>query len=151
MKLLSQFSSVAQSCPTLSDTMDCSMQGLPIHFQLPEFTQIHVHWIRDAIQPSHPLLTPSPPTLNLYQHQGLSNESVFRIRWAKYWSFSFSICPSKQYSGLISFRVDWLDLLAVQGTLRSLLQHQVQKHPCFSAQLSLWSNSHMHTWLLGKP
>ena len=122
-----QFSSVAQSCPTLWDPLDCSMPGLSIHHQLPEFTQTHVHWVSDAIQPSHPLSSPSPPTFNLPQHQGLFNESVLCIRWPKYWSFSFSISPSNEYSGLISFRVDWLDLLAVQGTLKSLLQHHCSK------------------------
>ena len=94
--------------------------GLPVHHQLPEFTQTHVHWVRDAIQPSHPLSSPSPPAPNPSQHQGLSNESVLYIRWPKCWSFSFS--PSSEYSGLISFRNDWLDLLAVQETLKSLLQ-----------------------------
>ena len=99
------------------------MPGFPVHHQLPEFTQTHVHRVSDAIQPSHPLLSPSPPAFNLFQHQVFSSESVLRIRWSKYWSFSFSICPSNEYSGLISFRMDWLDLLAVQGTLKSLLQH----------------------------
>ena len=103
------------------------MLGLPVHCQLPEFTQTHVHGVGDAIQPSHPLLSPSPPALNLSQHQGLSNESVLHIRWPKYWSFSFSISPSNEYSGLISFGMDCLDLLAVQGTLKSLLQHHSSK------------------------
>ena len=85
--------------------MDCSMPGLPVHHQLPEFTQTHVHWVGDAIQPSHPLSSPSPPTFNPSQHQGLFNESALRISWPKYWSFSFSISPSKDYSGLISFRI----------------------------------------------
>ena len=80
-----------------------------------------------------------------------SNELALRIRWPKYWSFSFSISPSNEYSGLISFRMDWLDLLAVQGTLKSLLQHHSSKHQFFGTQLSLWSNSHIHTWLLEKP
>ena len=116
-----QFSSVAQSCLTLCDPMDCSMPGLPVHHQLPELVQTHVHWVGDAIQPSHPLLLPFPPTLNLSQHRGLSNESVLHIRWPKYWNFSFNISPSDEYSGMISFRMDWLDFLAVQGTLKSLL------------------------------
>ena len=103
--------------------MDCSTPGLPVHRQLLEFSQTHVHWVGDAIQPSHALSSPSPPAFNLSQHQGLSKESVLRIRWPKYWSFSFSISSSSAYSGLISFRRDWLDLLAVQGTLKSLLQH----------------------------
>ena len=118
---LHQFSWVTQSCPTLCDTMDSSTPGFPVHHQLPELTQTHVHWVGDAIQPSHPLSFPSPPTFNLSQHQGLFSESVLRIRWPKYWSFSFNINPFNEYSGLISFRIDWLDLLAVQGTLKSLL------------------------------
>ena len=108
-----QFSSV-QSCLILRDPMDHSIPGLPVHHQLPEFTQTYVHWVNDAIQPSHPLSSPIPPSLNLSQHQSLSNKSTFRIRWPKYWSFSFDISPSNEYSGLISFRIDWFDLLAVQ-------------------------------------
>ena len=118
-----QFGSVTQSCPTLCDPMDCSMPGFPVHHQLLELTQTHVHWAGDAIQLSHPLVSPSPPACNLSQHQVFPNESVLCIRWPKFWSFSFSISPSDEYSGLISFRMDWLDLLAVQGTLKSLLQH----------------------------
>ena len=102
--------------------MNCSTPGLPVHHQLPEFTQTHVHRVSDAIQPSHPLLSPSPPAPNPSQHQGFSNESTLHMRWPKYWSFSFSIIPSKEIPGLISFRMDWLDFLAVQGTLKSLLQ-----------------------------
>ena len=99
-----------------------------VHHQPPELAQIHVHQASDAIQPSHSLLSPFTPALNLSQHQGLiSNESVLRIWWPKYWSFSFSISPSSEYSGLISFRIDWLDLLAVQGTLKSLLQQHSSK------------------------
>ena len=120
-----EFRSVAQSCPTLCDPMDCSTPGLPVHQQLPKFTQTHVHWISDAIQPSHPLSSPSPPAFNLAQHPGLSNESLLHIRWPKYWSFSFNISPSNDYPGLISFRMDCLDLLVVQGTLKSLLQGAV--------------------------
>ena len=107
--------------------MDCSIPGFPFHHQLPELAQTHVHWVDDAIQPSHPFLSPSPPTFNLSQHWGLSNESVLPIRWPNYWSFSFNVGPSNEYSGLISFRMDWLDLLAVQGTLKSLLQHHSSK------------------------
>ena len=102
--------------------MDCSTPGFPVHNQLPELTQTHVHRVGDAIQPSHPLSSPSPPVFNLSQHRGLSNESVLHIRWPKFWSFSFSISPSNEYSGLISFRIDWCDLLEVEGTLKSLLQ-----------------------------
>ena len=92
-----QFSSVTQSCLTLWDPMDCSTPGLPVHHQLPEFTQTHVHWLGDAIHTSHPLSSPSPPALNLSQHQFFSNESVLRIRSPKYWSFSFNISPSNEY------------------------------------------------------
>ena len=104
----------------------------PWHHQLPEFTQTHIHGVSDVIQPSYPLSSLSPPALNLSQHQGLlqwvfSNESVLQIRWPEYWSFTFSISPSNEYSGLISFRIDWLDLLAVQRTLKILLQHHSSK------------------------
>ena len=101
----------------LSDPMNRSMPGLPVYYQLPESTQTHVHWVSDAIQPSHPLSSPSPPTPNPSQHQSFSSESTVRMRWPKYWSFSFSIIPSKEIPGLV-FRMDWLDLLAVQGTLK---------------------------------
>ena len=126
-KCWNQFSSFAQSCPTLCDSMDCKTPGLPVYHQLPEFTQTQVHWVGDAIQPSNFLSPPSPPAFNLSHHQGLSNESVLRIRWPKYLSFSFSISPSNEYSGLISFWMDWFDLLAVQGTLKSLVQHHSSK------------------------
>ena len=139
-----EFSSVAQLCPTLYDSMDCSMPGFPVHHQLPELAQTHVHGVSDAIQPSPPLSSPSP-AFRLSQHQGLFQESVLLIKWPKYWSFSFSISPSNELPGLISFRMDWLDLLAVQGTLKSLLQHTVQKHQFFGSQLTLWSKSHIHT------
>ena len=122
-----QFSSLAQSCLTLCDAMDRSLPGLPVHHQLPEFTQTHVHWVGDAIQQSHPLSSPYPLALNLFQHQGFSNKSALRIRWPKYWSFSFNISPSNKHREQISFRMDWLDLLAVQGTLKRLLQHHSSK------------------------
>ena len=109
------------------DPMNHRTLGLPVHHQLLEFTQTHVHQVGDAIQPIHPPLSPSPPTFNLSQYQVFSNESVLRIKWPKYWSFIFSISPSNEYSGLISFKVDCLDLLAVQGTLESLLQHHSSK------------------------
>ena len=143
-----QFSSVHFSCSVVSDSLrphDCSTPGLPVHHQLPESTQTHVHWIGDAIQPSHPLSSSSSPTFNLSQHQGLSNESVLCIRWTKYWSFSFDISPSNEHSGLITFRMDWLDLLSVQETLKSLLQHHSSKASIFSTQLSLQSNSNLET------
>ena len=117
-----QLSSVAQSCPTLFDPMNHSTPGLPVHHQLPEFSQTHLR-VGNAIQPSHPLSSPSPPALNLSQHQIFSNESALHIRWPKYWSFSFNISPSNVHPGLISSRTDWLDLLAVQGILKSLFQH----------------------------
>ena len=107
--------------------MNRSTPGLPVHHQLPEFTQTHIHRVSDAIQPSHPLSSPSPPAPNPYQHQGLFHESTLHMRWPKYWSFSFSISPSNEHPGLISLRMDWLDLLAVQGTLKSLLQHHSSK------------------------
>ena len=121
-----QFSSVIQSCLTLCDPMNRSMPGLPVHHQLPESTQTQVHRVGDAIEPSHPLLSPSPPALNLSQHQGLSNESPLSIR-SKYWSFKFNISPSNEHPGLISFRMDWLDLLAVQGTFKSFLPYHNSK------------------------
>ena len=99
--------------------MDCSMPGLPVHHQSPESTQTHVHWVGDAIQLSHPLLSPFSPALNLSQHQGL-----FKYF---YWNFSFNFTPSNEHAGLIFFRMDWFDLLAVQGTLKSLLYHHSSK------------------------
>ena len=127
-----QFSSVSQSCSTLYDPMNRSTPGLHVHHQLPEFTQTHLHRVSDAIQPSHPLSSPFPPAPNPSSIRVFSNESTLRMRWPKYWSFSFSIIPSK---GLISFRMDWLDLLAVQGTLKSLLQHHSSKAS------SLWGSA----------
>ena len=136
---------IAQLCPTLCNPMNQSMPGLPVHHQLLEFTQTHVHRVSDAIQSSHPRSSPSPPAPNPSQHQSLSNESTHRMRWPKYWSFSFSIIPPKEHSGLISFRMDWLDLFAVQGTLKSLLQHHSSKHHFLGSQLSSQSNSRIHT------
>ena len=122
-----QFSSVPQSCLTLWDPMNCSTPGLPVHHQLLEFTQTHIHRVSDAIQPSHLchplfLLPPIPPSIRVF-----SDESTLCMRWPKNWSFSFSIIPSKEIPGLISFRMDWLHLLIVQGTLKSLLQHHSSK------------------------
>ena len=107
--------------------MDCSTPGFPVHHQLPEVAQTHVHQVSNTIQPSHPLSSPSPPSFSLSQPQGLFHVPVLHIRWPKYWSFSFSTSPSNEHSGLISFRIDWFDLLAVQGTLQSLLQHHSSK------------------------
>ena len=116
-----KFSSVQSlSRVRLCDPMNRSTPGLPVHHQLPESTQTHVHCVGDGIQPSHPLSSPSPPALNLSQHQVFSNKSALRIRWPKYWSFSFNISPSNEHPGLISFRMDLFDFLAVQGTLKSL-------------------------------
>ena len=142
-----QYTSVTQSCQTLCDPMDCRTPGLPVHHQFPEFTQT---MSIELVMPSnyfilcHPLLLPPSLFSNI---RVFSNESVLHIRWPKYWSFSFSISYSNEYSGLISFRMDWLDLLAVQGTLKSLLQHHSSKA---SAQISLESKSRIHAWLLEK-
>ena len=125
--MMVQFSSVTQSCLTLYNPMNCSTPDLPVPHQLPGLTQTHVQQASDAIQPSPPLSSPSPPAFNPAQHQVFSNESVLCIRWLKYWSFNFSISPSKEYSRLISFRINRLDLLAVQGTLKSILQHHSSK------------------------
>ena len=118
-----QFSWVGQSCPTLCDPMNHSTPGLPVHHQLPELGQTHVHWVGDAIL-CHPLLLLSSifPSIRVF-----CNESVLHIRWPKYRTFSFSISPSNEHPGLISFRMNWLDLLAIQGTLKSLLQHHSSK------------------------
>ena len=116
------------------DPMDCSMPGFPVHHQLLKFAQTHVHRVDDAIQPSHPLSSPSPPAFNFSHHQGLSNESILCIKWPKYWHFSFSTSPSNEYSGLIFFRTDWFELLAVQETL--------------SKADVTWPHLKRHTWLL---
>ena len=121
------FSSVAQSCPTLCNPMDCSTPGLPVPHQLLEFTQTHPHWVGDAMQPSHPVLSPSPPTFNLSQHQGLFQWVCSSHQVAKALEFQFNISSSNEHSGLISFRMDWLDLFEVQETLKSLLQHHSSK------------------------
>ena len=145
---LLQFSSVAQSCPTLCDPMNRSTPGLPVHHQFLEFTQTHVHQVSDAIQPSHLLSSPSPPAPNPSQHQTLfqwvkSSHEVAKVLEFQYFkSSSFSIIPSKEIPGLISFRMDGLDLLSVQGTLKSLLQHHsskaaiLQRSAFFTVQLS---------------
>ena len=137
-----QFNLVTQSCPTRCNSMDWSMPCFSDHHQLPEFSQTHVHWFSDAIQPSHPLSSPSSPAFSLSQHHSLFQWSVLHIKWPKYWSFSFSISPSNVYSGLITFRIDWFDLFAVQETLKSLFQHHSSKvsilqcSAVFMAQLS---------------
>ena len=134
-----QFSSVAQLCLTLCDPMNHSTPGLPVHCQLPEFTQTHVHRVGDATQPSHPLLSPSPPASGSFPMSQLFDEV------AKVLEFRLQHHPSNEHPGLISFRMDWLDLLSVQGTLRSLLQHYIQKYQFFSAQLSSQSKFQIHT------
>ena len=135
-------SSITQSCPTLCNPMGCSTPGSCVHHHLLELAQTHVHWGSDAIQPPHPL-SPALLLLSIFPNiRVFSNESVLRIRWPKYWSFTFNISPSNKYSGLISFRIDWFDLLTVQGTLNSLLQTTVWKHQFFGTQPSLRSNSH---------
>ena len=131
-----QFSSVAQSCLTLCDPMNPSTPGLPVHHQLPEFTQTHVHRVSDAIQPSHPLSSPSPPAPNPSQHQCLFQQVNSSHKVAKVLEFSFSISPSNEHPGLISLRMGWL---------RVFSNTTVQKHQFFSTQLSSQSNSHIHT------
>ena len=138
------FSSVAQSCPTLCDPMNRSMPGLPVHHQFPESTQTRVHQVDDAsnhlILCRPLLLLPSiPPSTRVF-----SSESALHIRWPKYWSFGFNISPSNEHPELISFRMDWLDLLAVQGTLKSLLQHHSSKASTLWHS-ALWSDSYIHT------
>ena len=126
-----QFSSVAQLCPTLCNPMNCSTPGLPVHHQLPEFTQTHVHWVGNAIQPSHPLSSPSPSSFNLSQHQGLFQWVSSSHQLTKVLEFQLQHQSYNEYSELISFRMDWLDLLAVQGTLKSLVQHHSSKASTF--------------------
>ena len=145
------FSSATQSCLTVCDPMDCSTPGLPVHHQLPKFTQSHVHWVGDAINHlilCRPLLLlPSIfPSIGVF-----SKESVLRIRWPKYWNFSFSISPSNEYSGLIS--LGWTGWISLQskGLSRVFSNTTVQKHQFFSTQLSSQFNSHIHTWPMEKP
>ena len=126
--------------------MDCSMPGFPILHYLLELAQTRVHWVGDAISTYHPV-APFSFSFSLSQHQGLFQRV---IRWLKYWSFGFSICPPNEYSRLISFRMDWFDLLAVQGTLKIMFFSTIWNPQFFSAQSSLWSSSHIYTWLLEK-
>ena len=148
---LIQFSSVTQLCRTLCNPMNFSMPGLPVHHQLLGSTQIHVQLVGDAIQSSHPLTFPSPPCFNLSQHQGLFKwvSSLYQV--AKVLGFQLQHQSFSEHPGLISFRMDWVDLLAVQGTLKRLLQHHSLKHQFFSAQISSQSNSHIHKWPQEKP
>ena len=137
--------SFTKSHKTLCDPIDCSTSGFPVLHYLSEFAQTHVHWVSDAIQPSHPcyplLLLPSIFT----RIRVFSSESALCIRKSKYWSFSFNISPSSEYSEWIPFTIDWFDLPVVQGTLKSLLNTTVRKHQFFNTQPSLWSNSHICT------
>ena len=145
-----QFSSVSQSCLTLWDPMGCSTPSFFVHHQLLELAQAHVHRVGDAIEPSHPLLSPFLLLLSIFSSiRVFSNESVLHISWPKYWSFSFSISPSNEYSGLTS--IDWFDLLTVQGTLENQLQHHSSKASILQCSAFFIVNSHIHTWLLEKP
>ena len=145
-----QFSSAAQSCLCLCNPMDCSMPDFPVHQQFPEFAQAHVHWVSDSIQPSHPLLSPSPSASIPPSIRVISNESVLLIRWSKYWSFSFSISPSIFQDW---FPLEWTGWISLQskGLSRVFSNTTVQKHQFFGAQPSSQSNSHIHTWPLEKP
>ena len=149
--IIIQFSSVAQSFLTVCDLMDYSTPGFPVHHQLPEFTQTLVPWVGDASQQPYPLSCPFSPTFSLSQHQGLFRWINLHVRWSEYWSFSFSISPPKEYSGLISFRMDWLNLLAVQGTLKSLLQHHSSKASILQCSAFFIVHCHIHKWWLEKP
>ena len=134
----------SQSCPALCDPVDCSTPGFPVLHCLPDLAQTHARWVGDAIQPSHPLSPPSPPAVYLLQHQGLVQWVGSLHQVAKYWHFSSNISASKEYSGLISFKIDWFYFLEVQRLLRVFPSTTAQEHQFFSAQLSLWSNSHPH-------
>ena len=140
--------SVNKSCPTVCNPMDCSTPGFPVLYHLPEFAQTHICWVSNATQPSwvicHPFLLLSSifPRIRVF-----SNKSSSRIRWPKYWSFSFNISPFNEYSGLISFRIDWFDLLEVQGTLKSLLQHHNSK----ASVLWCWRRLLRIPWTSGRP
>ena len=138
----------SRSVMSICDPMNCSMPGLSVHHQLPEFTQTHIHQVCDAIQPSHALSSPFPPAPIPPSIRFFSNESTLRMRWPKYWSFSFSIIPSKEIPGLISFRMDWLDFLVVRGILKCLLQHHSSKASilwCSAFFISQLSHPYMAT------
>ena len=141
--LLNCWCLVTRFCLTLCNSMDCSTPGLSVPYHLLQFVQIHVHCVGDAIQPSHPLRPSSPSAFNLSQHQRLFQSAV-HIRWPKYRRFSFSISSSNDYSGLITRKTDWFDLLAVQGTLRNLLQHHNSKASVLwhSAFFTVWLSQH---------
>ena len=141
---------VMKSCLILCGPADCSMPGFSVLHCLLEFVQIHVHCIDDVIQESHPLSPLSPPVPTFPSIRVFSSDLEFCLRWPKYWSFSFSISPFNEDSGLISFWSDWFDLLTAQGTV-TVFCTTVQKHQFFNSWPSVWSNSHIHTWLLEKP
>ena len=142
-----QFSSVTQSCPTFCNPMDCSMPGFPVHHQLLELAQAHVHWVDDAIQSSHPLSPSSPPAFNLSQHQGQffgsGGQSIGVSALA-------SVLPKKSQGWFPSEWTGWISLQS-KGLSRVFSNTTVQKHQFFGTQFSLWSNSYIHTWLLEKP
>ena len=144
------FSSVAQSCPTLRDPMDCSTSGLPFHHQLPEFIQTHVHWVSDDIQPSHPLSSPSPPIFNLSQHQCLFKWVSSSHQVAKLLEFLLSVLPRNTQDWSPLGWTGWISLQS-KGLSRVFSNTTVQKHQFFGTQLSSQSNSPIHTWLLKKP
>ena len=141
------------SCLIMSDsgTPWTAARQASLSFTISQSLLTHAHWVSDAIKPSHLLLSPSPPVFYLSQHQVFSNELALPIRWPQYWSFSFSTSPSNEYSGLISFRMEWLDLFAVQGTLKVFTTTTVLEHQFFGAQTCFWFKSHICTWLLEKP
>ena len=146
-----QFSSVAELCPTVCDSMDCSMPGFPLYQPTPRAYSNSCplsRWCHPTISSS---VIPFTSCLQSFPASGSSSESVLHIRWPKYWSFSFSISPPKEYSGLISFRMDWLNLLAVQGTLKSLLQHHSSKASILQCSAFFIVHCHIHKWWLEKP
>ena len=154
MIFITQFSSVQLLSRVQLFATPWITAGPPVHYQLPELAQTHAHQVCDAIPPSHPLSSPSPPNFNLSQHQHLFKWVSSSYQVAKVLELQLQHQSSNDYSGLISFRIDWFDLLAVQGTLKSLLQHhssKASKAEFFDTQLSLWSNFHINTWLLEKP
>ena len=146
-----QFNSLTQLCRTRCDPMNHSTPSLPVHHQLPEFTQTHVHQVGDAIQPFHTLPSPSPPASNHSQHQGLFQWVNSSHEVAKVLEFQLQHQSLNEHPGLISFRMNWLDLLAAQGTLKSLFQHHSSKASNFQCSAYFTSNSHIDTWLLEKP
>ena len=145
------FHSVTRSCPTLCDPMDCSTPGFPVHHQLLELAQTHVHWVSDAIQPSHSLSSPSPPAFNLSQHQGLFKWVSSSYQVAKVLELaSASVLPMNIQDWFLLGLTGWISLQS-KGLSRIFSNTTVQKHQFFGAQPSLWSNSHIHIWLLEKP